>query len=251
MSRLECKHGRLARACTECEAEETITDLRAKLQAAELVIKEMSGAQFGLYHNRLRDGSGKCGEPCGVCRAEAAERGVEKWKRRLENLQTQISGTTYYVNSEEVSKLKAEVARLKKGDKYHEVCTAREIQHIARITELEAEAARLKQDLTNMTYSNDQHRKMAESWRGRAVRADELEAENNGLIIKLQFPESVIRDEKQIERTATEAALRWAWKDSHMAHTMAPWLHDLKRDKYIARGLDALLNETNNQGETK
>ena len=143
MSRLECKHDRLARACPECEAEETITDLRAKLQAAELVIKEMSGAQFGLYHNRLRDGSGKCGEPCGVCRAEAAERGVEKWKRRLENLQTQISGTTYYVNSEEVSKLKAEVARLKKGDKYHEVCTAREIQHIARITELEAEVARL------------------------------------------------------------------------------------------------------------
>ena len=83
------------------------------------------------------------------------------------------------------------------------------------------------------------------------TRIAELEAENNNLIVKVQFAESVIRDEKQIERTATEAALRWAWKDSHMAHTMAPWLHDLKRDKYITRGLAALLNETNNQGETK
>lgn len=42
---------------------------------------------------------------------------------------------------------------------------------------LHAEVARLAQDLTNMTYANEQHLKMAESWRGRAVRADELEAE--------------------------------------------------------------------------
>ena len=39
MSRLDCKHDRLARACTECEAEETIAALRAKLQAAEAQIR--------------------------------------------------------------------------------------------------------------------------------------------------------------------------------------------------------------------
>lgn len=35
MSSLECKHDRLARACTECEAEQTIVDLNIVLDAYE------------------------------------------------------------------------------------------------------------------------------------------------------------------------------------------------------------------------
>ena len=220
-----------------------IYDLRAKLKAAKLVIKEMSGAQFGLYHNRLRDGSGKCGEPCGVCRAEAAERGVEKWKRRLENLQTQISGTTYYVNAEEVSELKAEVARL--------TSEVREWLCDSCNTIYPGPPQKGVWCVVCPKCGGDTAPTKTIELRKARTRIAELEAENNNLIVKVQFAESVIRDEKQIERTATEAALRWAWKDSHMAHTMAPWLHDLKRDKYITRGLAALLNETNNQGETK
>ena len=43
MSRLDCKHDRLARACTECEAEETISDLQANLQAAEKRANTLEG----------------------------------------------------------------------------------------------------------------------------------------------------------------------------------------------------------------
>lgn len=59
-----------------------------------------------------------------------------------------------------------------------------------------------------------------------------------------RFTESQERRIVELEaevKTATEAALRWAWKDAHKSHTMAPYVHGLKRDEYIHRGLAALL----------
>ena len=81
-----------------------------------------------------------------------------------------------------------------------------------------------------------------DEWKSRAEAAEAEVARLNGATYNPHPAQLKVLYTDQC-RAITEAALRWAWKDSHKAHTMAPYLHDLKRGEYITRGLAALLGE--------
>ena len=108
----------------------------------------------------------------------------------------------------------------------------------SRAKAAEAENQRLQAEVARLREAWEKRGEHMQNWERDYFRVckerDAALAESNNLIVKVQFAEAVIRDKKQIERTATEAALRYVQKR---------WPHFYLNESDIRGAIKALLGE--------
>lgn len=78
-----CHNGLLGDALHVISLRTQLQVLEKQNDALNAEIKGMMRIPYALYHNKIRDGSGRCGEPCGMCRIEELERELEELKRKM------------------------------------------------------------------------------------------------------------------------------------------------------------------------
>ena len=167
--------------CTKCEIDprdQRIADLEGALRAQETMIQaelEPLGC-IAPFDNHAAEWAA---EEIQVLRAKLEEK--EKDSECLNKVGHTL-GCCYCTDqgcftaeSEAIQKRAEELARLERERwDYEGACLERDDLR-AKLAEAEKESADLRQQLNTMTYSNESHRKTMESWRGRAIVADELE----------------------------------------------------------------------------